>query len=424
MAANSRVSAGLGRRTGNHRDALAVQIRELLELGVGPSEYAAAVDEDRQAEIDPLVTRERHGRRAALDVDPALGYRIEAVARFECDPVELQRREPELLLDRRCDARAQLDAVPAHSAVALLERKRRRAGAVTEMDDAVGSNAVERPRRAADRHAAANIRHAAIQTRKPSMRWRPDITFPSLSPWTPKRRRSNTPAGAIKCSMPARAIVAAVGVRIPIVRLRYNYLPGRRGETVFATAASSAHPPGEFSVTRLLLVLFVAASSMAPAAFAQRAPDTLAKIKAAGLDHRRVLRRFAALFVRRDQQSARRLLDRPVQARDRVDRPRDRRARPQGQLGRRHRAQPHRHGGQRQGGPRMRQHDGVADANERRRLQQPHLRRRRRFRRAHRLHDHGFPRLRGQDRSPSPQERPPKSASTPCSRTAASMPRS
>jgi glutamate/aspartate transport system substrate-binding protein len=35
-------------------------------------------------------------------------------------------------------------------------------------------------------------------------------------------------------------------------------------------------------VTRLLLVLFVAASSMAPAAFAQRAPDTLAKIKAAG----------------------------------------------------------------------------------------------------------------------------------------------
>ncbi len=35
-------------------------------------------------------------------------------------------------------------------------------------------------------------------------------------------------------------------------------------------------------MTRLLLVLFVAASTFAPAAFAQRAPDTLAKIKAAG----------------------------------------------------------------------------------------------------------------------------------------------
>jgi glutamate/aspartate transport system substrate-binding protein len=35
-------------------------------------------------------------------------------------------------------------------------------------------------------------------------------------------------------------------------------------------------------VTRLLLVLFVAASTFAPAAFAQRVPDTLAKIKAAG----------------------------------------------------------------------------------------------------------------------------------------------
>jgi glutamate/aspartate transport system substrate-binding protein len=35
-------------------------------------------------------------------------------------------------------------------------------------------------------------------------------------------------------------------------------------------------------VSRLLLVLFVAASAFAPATFAQRAPDTLAKIKAAG----------------------------------------------------------------------------------------------------------------------------------------------
>ena len=53
-------------------------------------------------------------------------------------------------------------------------------------------------------------------------------------------------------------------------------------------------------------------------------------------DQRRLFGRFAAVLVRRPEQPARRLLDRPLQARDRADRPRGRRAEPQGQLDRRH----------------------------------------------------------------------------------------
>ena len=66
-----------------------------------------------------------------------------------------------------------------------------------------------------------------------------------------------------------------------MLRLRYNYALGGRQNSSAATAPI-VNTAREFAVTRLLLILFVAASTFAPAAVAQRVPDTLAKIKTAG----------------------------------------------------------------------------------------------------------------------------------------------
>jgi glutamate/aspartate transport system substrate-binding protein len=66
-----------------------------------------------------------------------------------------------------------------------------------------------------------------------------------------------------------------------MLRLRYNSHASGRRKFLGRSRLDRHHRPG-VSVTRLLLVLLVAATTFAPASFAQRATDTLAKIKAAG----------------------------------------------------------------------------------------------------------------------------------------------
>jgi glutamate/aspartate transport system substrate-binding protein len=69
---------------------------------------------------------------------------------------------------------------------------------------------------------------------------------------------------------------------MPALRVRYNYASARpHGETSPAAPRRSSTLPG-VPVKRLLFILFVAASMLAPAVFAQQATNTLAKIKAAG----------------------------------------------------------------------------------------------------------------------------------------------
>src|SRR5206468_3113717 len=149
------LESGIGGRAWNHRDTLAGEIRELVELAIRPGEHTTAVDEDRQAEVDALVARERHRRRAAFDVHFARCDGVEARARFERAPFDFECGKPELFLEARRDARAKLDTVTADLAVAFLERKRRRAGAIAQVNHAVGANAVQCARWAGGRYRSS-----------------------------------------------------------------------------------------------------------------------------------------------------------------------------------------------------------------------------------------------------------------------------
>src|SRR5207245_841709 len=84
--------------------------------------------------------------RAAFHIDLAAGDCVQAVGRVESCPLDFQRREPEALLDRRRNARTQLGAVSAHAAVALFERERSGARAITQAQRSVGLDALESAR--------------------------------------------------------------------------------------------------------------------------------------------------------------------------------------------------------------------------------------------------------------------------------------
>ena len=68
-----------GCRIRDHRNTLAVKINQPPQFGVAVREYAAAIDESDQAEIDLGLARQRPGRCAALDVDPSAANGIEPI---------------------------------------------------------------------------------------------------------------------------------------------------------------------------------------------------------------------------------------------------------------------------------------------------------------------------------------------------------
>ena len=149
---------------------VAGEVGKLGDLRAGAHEHAAAVDENRHAEIDVLHPRQRDRRRAAFGVDAARLHRFEAIRRIDGLPDDLQRRQLQALLDRRRDRSAELGRVAAHVAVAVGVRERRRVIAIGERDRSAVADAVERRARCARLRGEAESQHQNAQ-RLGSHRW-------------------------------------------------------------------------------------------------------------------------------------------------------------------------------------------------------------------------------------------------------------
>jgi hypothetical protein len=91
------------------RDALALEVGELADGGLGADQQARAVDEGDQAEVDDFLPRQRPGGGAAFDVDLLLAHRFDAVLQRELHPAQPEALLLELPGEAVGDRAAQLD---------------------------------------------------------------------------------------------------------------------------------------------------------------------------------------------------------------------------------------------------------------------------------------------------------------------------
>src|SRR6266850_8519068 len=157
-----------GRRAGNEGNAFAVQIRDALDAGGVRDEQAGAVDEGQEAEIHQLVTRERGGRGAALEVDRAPGDGLDPVFYRDLHPVQLEIRQAELLADAGGDERAEVDRIARGLALRVREGKRAGGFVVPERDRLGVLDLLQRAVEVDGKSGGAQQRREQQQQRQPS----------------------------------------------------------------------------------------------------------------------------------------------------------------------------------------------------------------------------------------------------------------
>ena len=137
----------LGRRADDDGDTAILEVPDTLHRRFRAHGKRSAIDEDRHAEVHALHARQRDRRRAAFGVGATRGDGVNARIAIDGDPLHVELRQLQRPLDVRRDTRAQLDAVAAHLAVAILERKRAGAFPIREHYCVSITNTLERRRR-------------------------------------------------------------------------------------------------------------------------------------------------------------------------------------------------------------------------------------------------------------------------------------
>ena len=298
-------------------------MRFALEVGparqrlLRPHERAAAVDEDRHAEVDPFHPGQRHRRRPAFGID--LAVHDVGDARFAVDraPLDLQVGQIERLRDCRHHLLAQLDRVPADPAVALPDRKRWRRLPITERDLAGRLDAIERGRR---RECARGHGQQQRHQQAAEGLFDHDQTNVEIGPRIAAEfstQHCTIPLGRV-FRTPLRRDADGVEFRPrerPVTLLAY---PGPVPPISTASGATRPRSYRETRSTRIHRCRLARHRQCGRAGAGQYAGQDQGRQG----DQRRLFGRLAAVLVRRPGQRAGRLLDRPVQARDRPDRPR------------------------------------------------------------------------------------------------------